>query len=95
MTAERSTLRPEARLEWFGTVDDGKRLELVASIEGVQHLLASVVADPADESLWFTLTVNGVPVQVPLGQIRQLVEAAPTEVHSEAWYEKNVYPPPV
>lgn len=85
-------VRPDIRTQWLGTVDEGKHLEIFGEIDGLVHSLATIVADVADESLWFEVCVNDTIVQIPLETVRQAVAAAPGEVHSESWYEANVYP---
>ena len=84
--------RPEVELLWCGTVDEGKQLELSATINGVGHALATIVADDKDESLWFEVYVNGECVQIPLSVIEKILTLAHGEVHSETWYVENVYP---
>ncbi|MGO4550586.1 hypothetical protein AB4059_05720 [Lysobacter sp. 2RAF19] len=88
------TIRPDLRLSWLGTPDAGKQLELWATIGGVDHQLAAIIADDADESLWIEFYVDGKIVQIPVTRLRQALDAAIDEVHSETWYEKNVYPSP-
>lgn len=90
--SRRLAIRPTVRLQWFGTVDEGKQLELFAEIEGVGHILMAVLADDSDESLWLEFEAGKHLVQIPMANIVEMLEAAPSEVHSEAWYEKNVYP---
>lgn len=84
-------MRPDIRTQWLLTVDEGKQLEIFGEIDGLGYSLATIVADAADESLWFEVYVNGIVVQIPLDVVRQAVAAAPGEVHSESWYEANVY----
>jgi hypothetical protein len=54
--------------------------------------LADVVADESNESLWFEVYIHDVIVQIPVETIREAVDEAPGEVHSESWYEKHIYP---
>ena len=91
MKTKRTTVRPEIRTQWLGTVDEGKQLEIFGEVDGLGHSLATIVADDADESLWFEVYVNDTIVQIPLETVRQAVAAAPGEVHSESWYETHVY----
>jgi hypothetical protein len=94
MNPKRPIIRPNVRLQWLGTVDAGKQLELFAEIEGIGHSLITIVADEKNESLWFEFEIGKHLVQVPLALIQEMLKAAPDEVHSEAWYEKNVYSKP-
>ena len=84
--------RPEIELQWLGTVDQGKQLEISATIDDVVHAIATIVADGDDESLWFEVYVNDQVVQIPINKVREALDMAIGEVHSEEWYEKNVYP---
>ena len=86
------TTRPPITLSWLGTVSQGKQLELGATIDTENLILATIVADDTDESLWFELYIENQAVQIPLEAISKAIEAAKQDVHSEAWYEKNVYP---
>lgn len=89
---KRQAIRPDTCLQWLGTVDEGKQLELYTEIEGVGHILMTVLADDSDESLWLEFVSGKHVVQIPLLKIIEMLKAAPNEVHSEAWYENNVYP---
>lgn len=84
-------IRPKIELLWLGTVDQGKQLEVNSQFDNLSNPLATIVADDKDESLWFEVYVDDKIVQIPLDVIKNAVEAAPGEVHSESWYEKNVY----
>ncbi len=84
-------LRLTTELLWFGTVDDGKKLLVNATLDGKSYDLATIVADDKDESLWFEIYVGEKIVQIPLHVIQKAIESASGEVHSESWYEKNIY----
>ena len=86
------TTRPPVTLSWLGTVSQGKQLELGATTDTESVILATIIADDADESLWFELYIENQAIQIPLEVISKAIEAAKQDVHSEAWYEKNVYP---
>lgn len=90
--SRRQAIRPAVRLQWLGTVDEGRQLELAAEIDGLDHILLAVLADDSDESLWLEFEAGKHLVQIPLASVVEMLEAAPKEVHSEAWYERNVYP---
>jgi len=90
-------IRPNIQIQSLGTPDQGKQLELVVVDENgnpkndICYPLAAVLADAADESLWFEIYTEQGPIQIPLSTIQHAIEKALTEVHSETWYEKNVY----
>ena len=86
------TIRPKTELLWFITVDDGKKLLINAEIDGISYDLITITADDKDESLWFEVEVAGSIVQIPIEQIKKAITSASGEIHSESWYEKNVYP---
>lgn len=86
------TIKPEIETIWLGTVDQGKQLEITAVINGLSTPLAAVVAEAPEESLWFEVYVNETAVRMPLETVSEVIQAAKGEVHSEAWYEKSVYP---
>jgi len=90
-------IRPNIQIQSLGTPDQGKQLELVAVDENgnpktdICYPLAAILADKTDESLWFEIYTEKGPVQISLSTIQQTIKRALTEVHSESWYEKNVY----
>lgn len=84
-------VRPKPDIIFCATVDQGKQLELHAEIDGKDHILLNVSADEQDESRWVGMEYNGNFVQIPLELIKSLVHQAEEEVHSETWYEANVY----
>lgn len=83
-------IRPEIELLWLSTVDQGRQLELSAVFGGQRHIIATVVADDKDESLWVELEVGHSLVQVPVDAFKKLLESAVGEVHSETWFERDV-----
>ena len=88
----KAAVRPESKLQWFGTVDQGKQLEIAVDVNGVAHVLATVIADEQDESLWVEFYIGSDIIQIPITQVQRALSLAIGEVHSEAWYERNVYP---
>ena len=84
-------IRPKAELLSFGTVDDGKKLLINTVINGKSNDIVTITADDSDESLWFEIVVEDKIVQLPLELVKRAIELAPEDVHSETWYEKNVY----
>lgn len=93
----KQSIRPTIQIQSLGTPDKGKQLELVAVDENenpksdICYPIAAILADDSDESLWFEVYTEKGPVQISLSTIQQTIERAFTEVHSESWYENNVY----
>ena len=84
--------RPELRTDWASLVDGGMRLEISATIDGLGHQLVTILADEQDESLWVQVYVGEVAVQIPAALLRQALDDAVGEVHSENWYDRNMAP---
>lgn len=82
--------RPELRTDWASLVDGGMRLEISATIDGLEHQLVSILADEQDESLWVQVHVGDVDVQIPANLLRQALDDAVGKVHSESWYDRNM-----
>ncbi|MBV1928844.1 MAG: hypothetical protein KUG81_04965 [Gammaproteobacteria bacterium] len=85
------------RLQLVGTCDEGKQLELVAvdgngtDIDDVSYPLARIFAEDQDETLIFEMyTDNGI-AHIPVTDLKNMLKLAEEDVHSEAWYERNVY----
>ena len=66
-------------------------MELSAEIDGMIWELVHVVADDKDESLWVQVWVGETLVQMPIQIIQALLDRAKEEVHSETWFEQNVF----
>ena len=66
------------------------RLELSATIDDLGHQLVTILADAKDESLWVKIYVDNKAVEIPIQVLREALEAAVDEVHSENWYETNL-----
>lgn len=89
--------RPKSfKTQWLYTVDQGRRLELVALDEkdqvdeNVEYPLLTILADEKTEELLMELyTAKGI-VHVPLTDLMTAMELAKEDVHSEAWFEANV-----
>ena len=87
----------KVNLQWLGTVNEGKRLEIVSldseniPISGVPYPLATILADEETEELMIEIYTEEGIVQFPLSNLKKIIAASEGEVHSEAWYEKNVY----
>ena len=85
-------------LQWFGSVDQGKQLELVAAdsngemVDGYPYPLATIRANEINEELFLELYFANEAVHIPIEELKKAFEAAVGEVHSEKWCEENVYP---
>lgn len=85
------------RSQWYNSSNEGRQLELFAvdedghPIEDLQYPLLSIVADEQNEELFVEIATSQGVVQVPVSEIKSMIEAASGEVHSESWYENNVY----
>jgi hypothetical protein len=92
MTAQ-SDVFPRTYLQFVGTVDQGLQLEVLPAGVNGQPLgadaLITVLGDGTDR-LWVQLyDVSGILVRIPLADLERAIESAKTEVHGEAWYERN------
>ena len=85
----KSAIRPKIEILHLSTVSDGRQLELNAVFANMSNPLATIVADEADESLWFEVYVDDQPVQIPLELVRDALALAAEHVHSETWYERQ------
>ena len=65
-------------------------MEISATINGLLHQLVTVVADDQDESLWAQVSSGGTEVQIPLAVLRDALDAAVGQVHSESWYDEQL-----
>ena len=82
--------RPEPQVIWSSPVGDGFQLEISATIDGLLHQLVTIVADDQDESLWAQVSSGDTQVQIPLAVLRDALDAAVGQVHSETWYDKQL-----
>lgn len=55
------------------------------------HTIISIFACDDDESLWCELRIGDHLVEIPFEVLANIVKVAPEGVHSETWYEKNMY----
>ncbi|MCL1499318.1 hypothetical protein A7D16_08240 [Xanthomonas nasturtii] len=82
-------LRPALSRLWSSEPDGGMSLQLSASIEGHEHALLTVLADPHDEALWVALQVGDTHVQIPLEILRKALDVAAEDVHSAQWFARQ------
>ncbi|MBO9766309.1 MULTISPECIES: hypothetical protein [Xanthomonas] len=82
-------LRPALSRLWSSEPDGGMSLQLSARIEGREHEVLTVLADPRDEALWVAVQAGSARVQIPLDVLRKALEVAAEEVHSAAWFARQ------
>ncbi|WP_026304867.1 hypothetical protein ACJJIP_07865 [Microbulbifer sp. VTAC004] len=77
--------------------DFGMTMELYietgnASIDKrVDYPLFKVYADEETEEKYVEISSGGQLIQLPIEAVKKFLLTAETEVHSEAWYDKNVF----
>ena len=88
-------IRPKVELLWLSTADRGRELEVHAEFGGFGHVVATLIADESDESVWVQIEVERNKIQVPIAVFRNAIESA-DKVHSEAWFKRTseTYPEP-
>ena len=76
--------------------DVGMSLELYIESKGgeidqaIDYPLLKIIAEDSDETQYLEFNCNGVMIQLPTEKIKEFLLAAEEDVHSEAWYERNV-----
>ncbi len=84
-------IKPKTEILFLGTQDQGKQLAINFSNSTTSYDVLTILADEGNESLWVELIVENKLVQIPIEVVEKAIELAKEEVHSESWYEKNVY----
>jgi hypothetical protein len=89
-----STTVERVYLQFSSDTGEGLQLEVCkANARGDLNALdpspIAVVSADASEKLWFEFNTLKGPVRVPLTEMERALEIAKSEVHSEAWYQKN------
>ncbi|WAW88028.1 hypothetical protein LPY96_05980 [Xanthomonas citri pv. malvacearum] len=82
-------LRPALSRLWSSEPDGGMSLQLSASIEGREHEVLTVLADPRDEALWVAVQAGSTRVQIPLAVLRKALDVAVEDVHSAEWFARQ------
>ncbi|WP_426370020.1 hypothetical protein [Pseudocolwellia sp. HL-MZ7] len=57
----------------------------------IDYPLFKVYANEENEIKYVELSTNGKLIQIPMSALKSFIEFSETEVHSEAWYNKNVF----
>ena len=76
------------------TVSDcGMTLELYIDNESneIEYPLLKVYADEKTEEKYLELLTSKGLIQIPVNSVQSFLKKSQTEVHSESWYEKNVF----
>jgi hypothetical protein len=82
---KKAIVRPEIRGDWTYPMGEGCKLELGATVDGLGYRLVSIVADPADGEVWVEVYPDGRTIQIPLADVRRLLDAIPD---LRAWHDK-------
>ena len=59
--------------------------------QSVEYPLLKIYADETTEKKYLEIPSGEGFVQIPLDSVTSFIEAGKTEVHSESWYDKNVF----
>jgi len=73
-------------LELIAADDNGTALT-----NGVTYSVATIRADESDETLLLEIYTEEGIVQIPVSELQRVLNMAAGEVHSEHWYENNIY----
>jgi hypothetical protein len=85
----------KACLQFTSCFGEGLQIEILAGgpdgefVPSRPEALARIVADDNDVR-WFEFFTPEGPVRIPLSEIERAIQAGVSEVHSEAWYDKNL-----
>ena len=87
----------QTSLQWLGSVDEGRQLEVLGVDEkgepskGLPYPLFTLFKEESNEELLIEYYDGENPIQMKALDLKQAIELAEKEAHSEQWYEKNVY----
>lgn len=59
--------------------------------QGVSYPLLKIYADEETEEKYLEISSGESLVQIPVSKVKALLEAAELDVHSESWYDSNVF----
>jgi hypothetical protein len=85
------------KLQWFGSVDEGRQLELLsvdeAGVPRQDHCypLLTLLKDDRNEELHVEIYTDKGQIQIKAKDLIDAIALAERETHSEQWYEDNVY----
>ena len=59
--------------------------------ESIEYPLLKIYADEETEKKYLELSSGNNTIQLPLDKIKSFIASAEEEVHSDAWFDKNVF----
>jgi len=59
--------------------------------QNINYPLLKIYADETTEEKYLEVPSGNDLVQIPVSKVKALLEAAELDVHSESWYDKNVF----
>ncbi|AJQ93378.1 hypothetical protein [Gynuella sunshinyii] len=72
--------------------DFGMTAELyIEACQNIDYPLFKVYADEETEEKYVELSSGNKVIQIPLESLQDFLSFADKEVHSESWYDKNVF----
>ncbi|WP_313914887.1 hypothetical protein [Tahibacter sp.] len=82
-------IRPKLSYDRISLRNAGLQMEISATIDGMVYPLLRILADEDDESFWLEVHTGEHHVQIPLEQVRRMIEDAPGTVFSEAQFDRE------
>ncbi len=85
---------PTAYLQYTSSAGEGLQLEIVAGdpdgriLDGHHEAVARIVADD-DEFQWFEFFTLRGAIRIPVSAVERAIAAAKSDVHGEAWYDRD------
>ena len=73
--------------------DFGMTLELYIETDdkSIDYPLLKIYADETTEEKYLEMSSGENLIQIPVAKVKALLELAESEVHSESWYEQNIF----
>ena len=59
--------------------------------ENIEYPLLKIYADEETESQYLEIYSGNDFIQIPVSKVKAFIAAAEKEVHSESWFDKNVF----
>ena len=57
----------------------------------IEYPLFKIYADEKTEIKYVEFLTNGELIQIPMATLKSFIDVSETDVHSENWYNKNVF----
>ena len=86
---------PYLKMQWVS--DFGMTLELYSEDrngeinQSPDYPLLKILADDSDEKQYLQFNCNGQMIRLPVKEVKDMIYQAEKEVHSETWYDKNMF----